>query len=286
VAAVPALLRRRVTQELVPTWPATMPPPAPAALPETRRAGAAAVYLPACVNRIFGSPRGTPQHPTLPEALVAVSERAGRPVWIPADVGGHCCATPWSSKGYRRGHEHMARTTADALWRWTAGGRLPVVIDATSCAHGLLQDVAERLEDDARERFAGIEILDAIAWAHDHLLERLTVRERVGTVAVHPTCSSGHLGLAPKLEAVARALAEDVLVPAGTTCCGMAGDRGLLHPELPASALRDVARDLEGRELDACLCSNRTCELALHEHTGRPYASFVLLLEDLTRPAP
>ena len=127
-------------------------------------------------------------------------------------------------------------------------------------------------------------MLDSIAWVHDHLLERLTVARRVGTVAVHPTCSSGHLGLAPKLEAVARALADEVLVPAGTTCCGMAGDRGLLHPELPASALRDVARELEGMELDACVCSNRTCEIALHEHTGRPYASFVLLLEELTRP--
>ena len=109
---------------------------------------------------------------------------------------------------------------------------------------------------------------------------------RVGSVAVHPTCSAGHLGLAPKLEAIARALADEVVVPAGTTCCGMAGDRGLLHPELPASALRDVARELEGAELDACLCSNRTCEIALHEHTGRPYASFVLLLEELTRPRP
>jgi D-lactate dehydrogenase len=63
----------------------------------------------------------------------------------------------------------------------------------------------------------------------------------------------------------------------------MAGDRGLAHPELPASALRDAAADLEGRELDACLCSNRTCEIGLQEVTGRPYASFVFLLEQLTR---
>ncbi len=283
VAAVPEAVRRRVSSELVPSWPASMPPAAPAGLPATERAGARAVYLPACINRIFGNPRGTPARPSLPEALVEVSRRAGAPVWIPDDVAGHCCATPWSSKGYRRGNDFMARRTADALWRWTGGGELPVVIDATSCAHGLIQDVAPQLGDERRERFEKLELLDSIAWAHDRLLPELDVSRRVGSVALHPTCSAGHLGLQTKLEAVARELADDVLIPAGTTCCGMAGDRGLLHPELPASALRDAARDLEGRSLDACLCANRTCEVALQEVTGRPYASFVFLLEELTR---
>jgi D-lactate dehydrogenase len=286
VAAVPAALRTRVTVELVPAWPADLPPAAPARLPRASgRDGAAAVYLPACVNRIFGNPDGTPAAPTLPEALVTVSARAGLPLWIPGDVAGHCCGTPWASKGYARGHEVMARRTAEALWRWTDGGRLPVVTDATSCAHGLIDDVGGALaDDDARERFARIAVFDSIAWAHDRLLPALEVGRRVASVAVHPTCSSGHLGLAAKLEAVAAALADEVVVPVGTTCCGMAGDRGLLHPELPPSALRDAAVDLEGRTLDACLCSNRTCEIGLQQVTGRPYASFVLLLEERTRP--
>ena len=75
---------------------------APAARP--RATGAAAVYLPACINRIFGASRRDGTGGWLPEALVAVSARAGLPVWIPPDVAGHCCATPWSSKGYREGH--------------------------------------------------------------------------------------------------------------------------------------------------------------------------------------
>ena len=74
-------------------------------------------------------------------------------------------------------------------------------------------------------------------------------------------------------------------VPAATGCCGMAGDRGWLHPELPAAAVRDLARELDGREFDVCLSSNRTCEVALQEVTGRPYASFVLAVEALTRGA-
>jgi len=249
-----------------------MPPPAPARLPATRREGAAAVYLPACVNRIFGNPRGTAEDPTLPEALVAVSERAGAPLWIPPDAGGHCCATPWSSKGYERGKAFMTEKVAAALDRWTEGGRLPVVIDASSCAYGLVYDVD-----------TDVEVLDAIAWAHDRLLPALSVKQRVGTVAVHPSCSAGHLGLQPKLEALLAELAADVFVPIGTTCCGMAGDRGLMHPELPRSALRDAVADLEGRDLDACVCSNRTCEIGLQEVTGRPYASFVFLLEQATR---
>jgi D-lactate dehydrogenase len=274
VAAVSSTIRSRVSADLVPAWPEDgMPPPAPASLPSTAREGAAAVYMPACINRIFGNPRGTSARPTLPEALVEVSKRAGLPLWIPDDAAGNCCAVPWSSKGYTRGKEFMAAQMRESLERWTDGGRLPFVIDASSCAHGLIQDVG-----------AEVEVLDSIAWAHDRLLPQLEVRRRVGALAVHPTCSAGHMQIATKLDALARAMADEVVVPVGTTCCGMAGDRGLLHPELPESALRDVKADLEGRRLDACVSSNRTCELALQQVTGRPYSSFVFLLEELTRP--
>ena len=283
VAKLPELLRRRVSSELVPVLPANLPPAAPGRLPATSRSGAAAVYLPACINRIFGNPVGREREPTLPEALVALSSRAGLPVWIPDDAAGHCCATPWSSKGFQRGHDHMAAKTAAALSRWSDRGALPIVIDASSCAHGMLADIAPRLGDAERECFERVEVLDSIAWAHDHLLPRLEVSRKVPSATVHPTCSAGHLGLAGKLEALAGELAEQVTVPAGTTCCGMAGDRGLLHPELPASALRDVADELAERGVEEHLCSNRTCEIALQQATGAPYASFVLLLERLTR---
>jgi D-lactate dehydrogenase len=283
LARVPELLRRRVSSELVPTLPAELPLAAPSQLPQTAREGAAAVYLPACINRIFGNPVASEREPSLPQALVTVSARAGLPVWIPPDVAGHCCATPWSSKGYRRGQDYMAAKTAAALWRWSEGGALPVVIDASSCAQGLLEDLAPRLSEEERERLQRIEVLDSIAWAHDHLAPRLDFGAKLDTVAVHPTCSASQLGLAQKLTALAGELGEDVLVPAATSCCGMAGDRGLLHPELPASALRDTAAELAGTHVDAHVCSNRTCEIALQQITGAPYASIVLLLERLTR---
>ena len=88
-----------------------------------------------------------------------------------------------------------------------------------------------------------------------------------------------------KLEALARTLADEVTVPVTTTCCGFAGDRGLLHPELAAAATHDEAAQLDGRRIDAHLCSNRTCEIGLQQATGEAYSSFVYLLEEATRPA-
>ena len=83
-----------------------------------------AVYMPACVNRIFGPPASNGSrlaaHPRtngselpLPEAMVAVSARAGMPVWIPDDVAGSCCSVPWTSKGYTEGAALMERDAKD-----------------------------------------------------------------------------------------------------------------------------------------------------------------------------
>lgn len=126
-------------------------------------------------------------------------------------------------------------------------------------------------------------MVDSIEWVHDELLESLSVPERLSSVALHPPCAAVQLGLSDKLQALASELAEEVLVPLASGCCGMAGDRGLLHPELPAAALRGTVQELASSAPRACLCSNRTCEIALRTATGRPYESFVLALERLTR---
>ncbi|WP_329326349.1 FAD-binding and (Fe-S)-binding domain-containing protein [Streptomyces sp. NBC_01689] len=277
-------VRLAISNDLMPAVPGPMPRAAMGKLPKTQREGAAAVYFPACVNRIFGRDPGMPRHPPLPQALIDVSARAGKQLWIPDDVTGKCCSTPWSSKGYTRGHKWMAATTCDALWAWSGQGTLPVVIDAASCTNGLLDDVKNYLDDERRWRLDQIHLLDSIQWCSD-LLPQLTVVRRVNRAAVHPTCSTQHLGLNEALVAIVEQLAEEVLVPIGATCCGTAGDRGLLHPELVVSATRDEKVVLDQCPADAYLSANRTCEMGMRHATGRPYESFIFLLEELTRPS-
>jgi D-lactate dehydrogenase len=279
-------LRRAVSRELVPEWAPGMPPAAPPRLPSTRRAGAAAVYLPSCVNRMLGPARkengsGTSGR-SVPEALVEISRRAGLDVWIPDDVPGHCCATPWASKGYERGNEYMANKTLESLWRWSSEGKLPVVSCATSCTLGLAADVLPSLNEENRERHERLEILDAVTWVGERLLPKLEVRGKVESATLHPPCAMRHLGLVGELEALAGELAREVVVPPTATCCGFAGDRGFLHPELTEAATRLEAAEVAERPTDAYLCGNRTCEIGLQRATGAPYESFVHLVDELT----
>ena len=126
-----AALRRVAGAERVPAWPA----PCPGLAPGRCRPPSATVRTPSTCRRV-STGSSVPRGGSLPEALVAVSARAGRPVWIPADAPGHCCATPFTSKGYERAADSMAARTIDALHRWTDGGLLPLIIDATRARPG------------------------------------------------------------------------------------------------------------------------------------------------------
>ncbi|HTB13840.1 MAG TPA: FAD-binding and (Fe-S)-binding domain-containing protein [Bryobacteraceae bacterium] len=283
--ALTDVARGLVSNDLVPTVAGPMPHAAPANLPATKRSGAAAAYFPACINRIFGRDNSKPASPALPETFVTLSERAGKSLWIPDDVRGLCCSTPWSSKGYKRGQTWMSEQMSDALWRWSNGGKLPVVVDAASCTLGLKDDILEHLDDERKDRLKRITIIDSIAWCKE-LLSSLRISKTIPNIVVHPTCSTTHLGLTETLVEIASALADRAEIPLGTTCCGTAGDRGLLHPELVHSATRDTVVQIQSSDEDTCFVSaNRTCELGMRQTTGRVYESFIYALEEASRPS-
>ncbi|MGW2781357.1 FAD-binding and (Fe-S)-binding domain-containing protein [Streptomyces populi] len=280
VNTVTRAVRKAVRPDLVPEWLPRMPEAADSTMPRTARVGAVAVYYPACVNRVFGGPGDV----SLARAVVAVSARAGKPVWIPDDVRGTCCATIWHSKGYDAGNAVMANRVVEAAWGWTAGGRLPLVVDASSCTLGIAREVVPYLTADNKELHAELRVVDSLVWAAEELLPHLTVHRTLGSAVLHPTCSMRHLGDEAQLRAVAEACADEVVVPDDAGCCGFAGDRGMLHRELTESATREEAAFVTSRDFDAHLSANRMCEVGMDHATGRGYRSALLALEHATRP--
>ncbi len=263
-------------------WSPEMPRPAKAPLPVTRPEGADAIYFPACISRMMGHLPGEATELSLVEAVLEVSRRAGVQLHIPTDVAGTCCGVPFSSKGFDQAHRFSVNQAIEKFWTWSQEGRLAVVVDTSPCTYGLTT-CRPYLTSENQARFDKLRILDGVAFAHDVLLPRLKITGKVPSVALHPVCSVTKMNLVGKLEAVAKACAEQVLIPRDAGCCGFAGDRGFMHPELTASATRREAAEVKASAPAEHYSSSRTCEVGMTRSTGRIYRSFVYLMEAVTR---
>ncbi|QBJ20803.1 FAD-binding oxidoreductase [Kocuria marina subsp. indica] len=248
---------------------------APANVPADR---ARAVFFPACIGAMFGTVHG--EGPSVSEAFLMLCERAGVDVHVPEGITSTCCGTPWKSKGLPSGYETMSRRTLETLWEASEHGTLPVVCDASSCTEGLvtMRELAAN-----SPRYAGLRFVDAVQFVAENVLDRLTVSSPVGALAVHPTCSSVQLGINDHLLRVAGACAEHATVPFAWGCCGYAGDRGMLHPELTAAATAPEAAEVQAGSFDAYASLNRTCEQGMTEATGKPYEHVLQVLERVSR---
>ncbi|MFC4009133.1 FAD-binding and (Fe-S)-binding domain-containing protein [Nonomuraea purpurea] len=258
--------RTLIGADTIPQWSRDLPRGGRPRRPDPAEK-ADAVYVPSCLNTLFAPADGGPG---VMAAFLRLAERAGLRLHVPKAIGGLCCGTPWSSKGYADGYDAMGRRVRDALLRASDGGRVPIVSDAASCTEGF-----HRLIPDLR-------VVDAVAFTAEHILPRLPAARRLPSLALHPTCSSTHLGLDAAITEIAQALAERVVVPDGWQCCAFAGDRGLLHPELTASATRAEAASVAAGDFAAHASVNRTCELGLTRATGKPYHHLLELLDQAT----
>ena len=132
-------------------------------------------------------------------------------------------------------------------------------------------------------RFNAIRILDVVEWLAEDVIEHLEFTSNLGKIAVHPPCSGAHLGTNDALFSLADACG-DAAIPDGAACCGTAGDRVMLHPELVESATREERAGLEAGNFDCFVSANRTCEMGLEMVAGKPFESIAALLERASRP--
>jgi D-lactate dehydrogenase len=156
------------------------------------------------------------------------------------------------------------------------------VIDTTSCTH-TLRTCSDALSDIDKERYNQLTFMDGIEFIHDVLLPQLTIQPVPVDVVLHPNCSARKLGLDSKLNAIAARCASTAVTPLHLGCCGFAGDRGLLFPELTASATEKESAEVNARDYGGYYSSNIPCEIGMSAATGQAYRSIVYLVEAASR---
>ncbi len=285
--AATALARGLVGDESVPKYT----PDLPAGGQERTEIAAGAaqiVWFSSCTNTMFG-PAGD-HAGGVAQAFLELCASAGVRIRTPEGIGGLCCGTPWKSKGYLDGHEVMRRRVVDSLSG--IDGELTVVCDASSCTEGLRVLLGSGDADSTgtlRHSHLGgrdVRVIDSVTFAAETLLPALRARgalpeqPHVGSLVLHPTCSSTQLGLAEAFQTVAEAVADPVITPLNWGCCAFAGDRGMLHPELTASATAAEAAEVRAIGDSEHASTNRTCEIGMTRATGRPYRHILEILAE------
>lgn len=227
------------------------------------------VYFPTCGGRIFGP--STAGEKQLGDVIIELLTRAGYAPILPEGFDSLCCGQMLASKGMAEEADGMSNTLEAALMKASQNGKYPVIMDASACSVRMQKHLAGRLK-----------LYDFHEFAHDALLPRLMITREPGPVALHVNCSVRKTGGDAKLKTLLAACVEQIVEPAGVTCCGFAGDRGFVVPELNRHALRKIHDELPAN----CACgvsTNRTCEIGLTAETGINYQSIAYLLERCSR---
>ncbi len=241
---------------------------------KARTQGERLVYFPSCAARNMGPQRGQDGVEMLPAVAERLFERAGFDVVYPGNMDGLCCGQPFESKGLIDAADLKAAELESAFGDASEGGRWPIVFDTSPCAYRMKKFLAGRLA-----------VHDSIEFVHDTLLPRLTFTPQRQPVAVHPVCSVRKMGTLDKLRAIAGRCSAEVATVDAVQCCGFAGERGFMRPELNEHALRHLKGALPPNCTEG-YSSSRTCEIGLSEMAEFPYQSILYLVERCTRTRP
>jgi len=269
--------RTMLGRDTVPLYSAELPAGGVSRRRPAPRNQASVVYFPACVSTMFGPADAATAG--IQVSFEELCDRAGITLLVPPTIDSLCCGTPWASKGMAEGQASMRECTLTALHRATNDGDLTIICDASSCTEGLRQTIDS---DTSANRLT---VMDVVEFAAARILPSLPEYVKLESLALHPTCSSTRLGINDALSNVANAVADSVEVPENWGCCGFAGDRGLLHPELTQAATRVQAAEVVARDASAHASCNRTCELGMTRATQKPYRHVLEILNEVSRPS-
>ncbi|MCY0964561.1 FAD-binding and (Fe-S)-binding domain-containing protein [Parathalassolituus penaei] len=256
----------------LPTWHNAMPQAAdkqePAHIPA---ASSDLVYFPSCASRAMGPAKQDADQRSLQQVTLELARKAGLTLGQLDDQDGHCCGMPFESKGHFAQADELREKLNQALLKASDNGRIPVLIDTSPCVFRMSQKLDPR-----------IQLLDPIRFANQYLVPRLDIQPTDDRVAVHVTCSTTKAGLGNELIELAKACSTQVVVPEEITCCGFAGDKGFVIPELNASALKPLKGQVQ--ECKEGISTSRTCEIGLAKNSGIPYHSMFYLLDRVSSP--
>lgn len=237
------------------------------------------LYFPTCISRTMGNYQ---TGLSIPETIGILSDRANIKLKISEQNSGNCCGTPFSSKGFVEAYKQTLNNAIEFLWKESVEGNLPVIVDTSPCTF-TFKTCFNDLTEENKIRYRQLVFLDSIEFLADYLIPKLDIRKTDEEIVMHPVCSAVKMKLTGKLKSVGDSCSSNCNMPSNSGCCGMAGDRGMLYPDLIDSATKEEVNEINSGNYSGFYSSSRTCELALSETSGNEFESVLRLVERVSR---
>lgn len=268
--------------KMLPGWHRAMPTAMPTAIatatPNVKRAALhkknpalkPVIYLASCSSRVMAPQANSQDSRSLMQVSTDLLAKAGYQLITAPGLAEQCCGMPFLSKGQLAAAELKQTALNQWLLQTSNWGQIPIYSDSSPCSFTLQGKLDPRLT-----------IIDSVDFLYQQVLPKLSITPQSEPVALHISCSASQLGQAATLKQLTAACTGQVVIPEGISCCGFAGDKGFLLPELNASALSGLAAQVS--KCSRGVSTSRTCEIGLSQHSGIEYQHLVYLLDKCAR---
>jgi glycerol-3-phosphate dehydrogenase subunit C len=229
------------------------------------------VYFPSCINRSMGKNCFQGEDDLQLTALThQLLVRAGFTIIYPKNMNSHCCGMPFSSKGFAEANHAQSEALEKELLKASEDGKYLILYDMSPCFYHSKGEFSKNLK-----------IVDPIEFMLDYVMPQLVVKNKKDTIAVFPVCSVKKIGKMDQLLALSNLCANNVTL-IDSNCCGFAGDRGFLIPELNEYGLRELKEQIPANCKEG-YSTSRTCEIGLEKISCMDFKSIFYLIEEVTR---
>ncbi|WP_163565073.1 FAD-binding and (Fe-S)-binding domain-containing protein [Helicobacter suis] len=226
------------------------------------------LYFSTCINRAFAPSAFMPDKRSLQEVFESLCTKAGYGVIYPQELPKFCCGKAFIN--YQDLSIQNQAKNAHLLHTLSRSGEVPIVLDHSACSAYLIESFKDQ----------GLLIYDMPIFIKEVLLPSLKIQPLEENVALYTMCSAKRLGYQEPMRSLARACSRgEIIEHVDTGCCGFAGDKGFLTPELNDHALIDLVRFYEDKSVKRGFCSSSTCEVGLSQHAKIPFQHIAYLVD-------
>lgn len=237
------------------------------------------LYFSSCLNRAFAPPRQANDLRSIQEVFENLCKKAGVNVIYPRTLDSLCCGKSFKDYTKKAPEINPLLHTLQQLLVDSHNGAIPIVCDHSACSGEVISQLKGQLKGG---RFKNLRVYDMNVFVAQNLLPRLKITPISEDIGIYSVCSTKKGGFANSIKDIAKACTSGKIYEhAQTYCCGFAGNKGFITPELNTSATKPLAEFFNTLPLMRCFSSSSTCEIGLSDATNRPWQHIIYLLDSV-----